>query len=328
MNRQHPKKFAKNLFETYVTKLPTGMYDHYLWKRTWRILYYLPQAKWARVREIDWRPGERIHSSFTRTTRRRDNFRGRARSSGSVLQPYRSRLEEQLDLTAANLFRWQPKIELRGKRQWLAVGRSTAPTVGFWTNAKFRQCAIAIIADLAKMYLNISVRPAIPAINHQSPESSHPDHWIQSSLFCSKCSPYLAQAVIKKLAEHVKTTLPLASIILDKACYIDDLQFSTTAEAEESLRQLQSALGAACFEMHNQLFIGQGMVWIRFGYSIREVNNGVGHSMELRIHFDGISVVDMSLQGNKFILLILFMTANIGFHFLYGVDCSLTSKSK
>lgn len=120
---------------------------------------------------------------------------------------------------------------------------------------KFRKSTTAIIADLAQMYLNISVRPEDRRF--QRSVINFPGRPVQvieyqRVFFGSKCSPFLAQAVIKKVAERVQHTHPLAFTVLMASCYIDDLSFSVPSIeiGIDTLRELYEVLMDAHFEMY------------------------------------------------------------------------------
>lgn len=120
---------------------------------------------------------------------------------------------------------------------------------------KFRQHKIAIIADLAQMYLNISIRPEDR--KYQRTIVNMPGKPVQEIEytrvpFGAKYALFLAQAVIKKLAVDEKEKFPLACEILENCCYIDDVIFSidNDEKAVEALNQLTKVTQSACFEMH------------------------------------------------------------------------------
>lgn len=120
---------------------------------------------------------------------------------------------------------------------------------------RFRQHPVAMIADIAQMYLNILVREADRKFQRSIlnlPGRPVQEIEYNTVLFGATCAPYLAQRTIKQLAHDEVENYPEATNILLTSCYIDDIIYSVEdiKQAQETIDQLIKACASAKFTLH------------------------------------------------------------------------------
>lgn len=119
----------------------------------------------------------------------------------------------------------------------------------------FRLFEYAVSADVRKMYLQIQVHPEDRKyqrlIWRPSPEENLQVYELNTVVFGLTSSPYLAQRVIKLLADLEASKYSLASSILQRDIYMDDIVSSMSSEesAVDTCNQLKSLLQSGGFTL-------------------------------------------------------------------------------
>lgn len=120
---------------------------------------------------------------------------------------------------------------------------------------RFRQNPVAIIADIAQMYLQILIREEDRKF--QRSIINLPGHHVQeieynTLLFGATCAPFLSQRVIQSLAKDEAENYPLGAAVLRESAYIDDVIFSTkdNQTAKKTLLELIGITSSAHFKLH------------------------------------------------------------------------------
>ncbi|XP_065365574.1 uncharacterized protein LOC135958605 [Calliphora vicina] len=110
-------------------------------------------------------------------------------------------------------------------------------------------------ADIQKMYRQILVDPKHTSYQRilfrDSPNSPICDYELKTVTFGVNCAPYLAIRTLLRLADDVQDTLPIASSILRKSMYVDDVLAGAHSKRDAIIakRELIQALHSAGFEL-------------------------------------------------------------------------------
>ena len=117
---------------------------------------------------------------------------------------------------------------------------------------RFRRNEIALVCDIAEMYLQIKLKPIDRPYHRflwRSLDTSKPpdEYEFNSLVFGVNCSPFLAQYIARKNAEDNIETYPLASKTVLKSTYMDDSMDSVTdiEEAVKLYHELSTLWGKA-----------------------------------------------------------------------------------
>ena len=120
---------------------------------------------------------------------------------------------------------------------------------------RFRIHPIAFIADIAKMYRQILVRQDHRVYQHilwrESPKDEIEEYELNTVTYGTASAPYLAVKCLQNLAETNRDTYPIASAVVVKDFYVDDLMHSSSSLPNAI--ELQRELNALCSEGDFQL---------------------------------------------------------------------------
>ncbi|KAH8266991.1 hypothetical protein KR044_005610, partial [Drosophila immigrans] len=85
----------------------------------------------------------------------------------------------------------------------------------------------------------------------RDPKGDICDYELSTVTFAVNCAPFLALRVLQQLAGDVSTRFPLASNIIARYMYVDDVLAGahTKKEAIEAIHELQQALSSAGFPL-------------------------------------------------------------------------------
>lgn len=133
----------------------------------------------------------------------------------------------------------------------LAMGKIEQPSI-FELSVKWRKFKIAVVADIEKMYKQISLaedqRHLLMMLWRDDPNDVIKEYQLTTVTFGVSDAPYLAIRVLKALAKAVENSLPLASRAILDSFYVDDHTggADTWEEAVELYEQLKKAFKSAC----------------------------------------------------------------------------------
>ncbi|XP_072377748.1 uncharacterized protein [Diabrotica undecimpunctata] len=120
---------------------------------------------------------------------------------------------------------------------------------------RFRQHKFVVIADVEKMYRQILIHPEERYLQNilwrQNPNEDLAPFELQTVTYGTTSAPYLAIKCIKQLASDYKHDYPIASELIDRDMYVDDLITGFTSEEHgiEICNQISMILKSASFKL-------------------------------------------------------------------------------
>ena len=120
---------------------------------------------------------------------------------------------------------------------------------------RFRSHIYAVIADMAKMYRQISLHPNNRIFQkilwHMNPKKPIKTYKLHTVTHGVSSSSFLATRTLKQLADDGADAYPQASIILKEDFYVDDLltKAKTIEEAKQLISELISISQAGGFQL-------------------------------------------------------------------------------
>lgn len=140
-------------------------------------------------------------------------------------------------------------VQLKGKKLQTDI---------YQNMAQFRLGEFAVMADIAKMYLQIAVDEKFHQYQHtfRPTPSGHLKEMVMTTLiFGNKASPFLALRTLRELAGEIEHLYPMAAQILRQFTYIDDIttSFISREKAQQATKELQEALSCGKFNLRKWL---------------------------------------------------------------------------
>ncbi|XP_063390141.1 uncharacterized protein LOC134675762 [Cydia fagiglandana] len=120
---------------------------------------------------------------------------------------------------------------------------------------RWRQNKICFVADIVKMYRQIKVREADTdyqrILYRFDPKDEIQDFRMLTVTFGTASAPYLAIRTLKQLAKEEKDAFPIASEIIDRDFYMDDVLtgFDDVKSALEAHEELNKVMSKSGFEL-------------------------------------------------------------------------------
>lgn len=120
---------------------------------------------------------------------------------------------------------------------------------------RFREHNYVVCSDIAKMYRQILIYPDDRDLHRivwrDNPSDDLKTYRLNTVTYGTASAPYLAIRCIRKLADDYKFKLPVASTIIRRDFYVDDLitGFATEIETITVCNQINKILNSACFEL-------------------------------------------------------------------------------
>lgn len=176
----------------------------------------------------------------------------------------------------------------------LLTGASLYPPLTSIIN-QFRLPAIAMTADVAKMYRQISLAPADRDYHrfvHCDSGGELRDYRMTRVTFGVKSSPYLASQVLQQIAQDYEHEHPEAAKIVKRSFYVDDvLTGAETVEAAQHARKdLSTMLSRGCFPLckwrsNSQVLLDTIPEELKEATDLRIVSASTDYQKALGIHW-------------------------------------------